>query len=103
MTDMSTTNRMPTGRQTIRKNGSLLGYHGPISRRIKLWTVDVKSDPTLTSLEGAYFSALDVVDGMEKRSQRNAANGRLTEEGRKADALQFARNDLLPRLDRARE
>jgi hypothetical protein len=104
MTDVNrTTHRMPRGRQTIRKGGSLLGFHGPVSRRIKLWTADAKSDPTLAALERAYFSALDAVDRMEERSQRNAANGRLTQDGLKADATQFARNDLLPALDRARD
>src|SRR6188472_4405027 len=33
---------------------------------------------------------------------RSRACGRLTQEGIKADASQFARNDLLPALDRAR-
>jgi hypothetical protein len=74
-----------------------------VSRRIKLWTADAKSDPTLAALERAYFSALEAVDRMEDRNQRNAASGRLTQEGMKADASQFAHNDLLPTLNRARE
>jgi hypothetical protein len=104
MTDVNRpTQRMPKGRLTISKGGSLLGYHGPVSRRIKLWTADAKSDPTVGKLEGAYFTALRAVDRMEERREKNVASGRLTEEGMKADALQFARNDLLPALDRARE
>jgi hypothetical protein len=103
MTDVNRSNRMPRGRQTIRKSGSLLGFHGPVSRRIKLWTADAKSDPILAALERAYFTALDVVDRLEDRNQTYAANGRLTQEGMKADAFQFARNHLLPALDRGRE
>src|SRR5436189_4725783 len=97
------TQRMPKGRQTIHRGGSLLGFHGPVSRRIKLWTADAKCDETVAALERAYFTALEVVDRMDERSERNAANARLTPEGMKADALQFARNDFLPALDRARE
>jgi hypothetical protein len=97
------TQRMPRGRQTIRKTGSLLGFHGPVSRRIKLWTADATSDETVAALERAYFSALETVDRMEDRNQRNAASGRLTQEGMKADASQFVHNDLLPTLNRARE
>ena len=96
-------NQLPRGRQTIRKGGSLLGFHGPPSRRIKLWTSDPKSDTTLAQLEHAYFAALESVDRIEERSRRNAATGKLTPEGMKADVLQFAGSDLLPGLDRARE
>jgi hypothetical protein len=104
MTDVNRpTQRMPRGRLTIRKGGSLLGYHGPVSRRIKLWTADPKPNTTVALLERAYFKALECVDRMEERREKNVAGGRLTEEGMKADALQFARNDLLPGLDRARE
>jgi hypothetical protein len=88
---------------TIRKGGSLLGYHGPVSRRIKLWTADPKPNTTVAQLERAYFKALECVDRMENRQQTNVSNGRLTQEGMKADALQFASSDLLPALDRARE
>ena len=65
-------NRLPRGRQTIRQGGSLLGFHGPPSRRIKLWTSDPKPNATLAQLERAYFAALDSVDRMEERGRRNA-------------------------------
>ena len=69
MTDVNRpTERMPRRRQTIRRSGSLLGFHGPVSRRIKLWTVDAKSDPTLGALERAYFTALEAVDRIEERT-----------------------------------
>jgi hypothetical protein len=104
MTDVNRpTQRMPRGRQTIRKTGSLLGFHGPVSRRIKLWTFGAKSDETVAALERVYFTALDAVDRMDDRNQRNASSRRLTQEGMKADTSQFAQNDLLPTLNRARE
>jgi hypothetical protein len=69
MTDVNRpTERMPRHRQTIRRSGSLLGFHGPVSRRIKLWTVDAKSDPTLGALERAYFTALEAVHRIEERT-----------------------------------
>jgi hypothetical protein len=97
------TYRMPRGRQTIRKTGSLLGFHGPVSRRIKLWTFDTKPDTTLARLEHAYFTALETVDQIEERSRINAESTKLTSEGMKADVLQFAVKLLLPELQRARE
>jgi hypothetical protein len=92
--------KLPRGRQTIRKGGSLLGFHGPVSRRIKLWTIDSKPNTTVAQLERAYFEALESVDRFEERSRRNSASGKFTPEGMKADALQFAQNDLLPGLNR---
>jgi hypothetical protein len=94
---------MPRGRQTIRKGGSLLGFHGPVSRRIKLWTSDPKPNTTVALLEPAYFTALATVDRLEDYSRSTAANGKFTPEGAKSAALQFARRDLLPELHRARE
>jgi chromosome segregation ATPase len=92
--------KLPRGRQTIRKGGSLLGFHGPVSRRIKLWTIDSKPNTTVAQLERAYFAALESVDRFENRSRRNSASSKFTPEGMKADALQFAQNDLLPGLNR---
>jgi hypothetical protein len=43
--------RIPKGRQTIRKGGSLTGNHGPVSRPIKLWTLDAKPNTMLARLE----------------------------------------------------
>ena len=84
--------RMPRGRQTIRKSGSLSGFFGPASKRIKLWEFDAKPNTTLAELERAYFAALESVDRIEERSRRNAA-GTLTPDGAKADVLRFARSD----------
>jgi hypothetical protein len=95
--------RMPRGRQTIRKGGSLLGFHGPISKRIRLWTFEGRSNSTVSELERAYFTALESVDRIEERIRRNATTGKLTPEGARADALQFARSELLPGLHRASE
>jgi len=104
MTDVNRrTYQMPRGRQTIRRAGSLLGFHGPVSRRIKLWTSDPKPNTIIAQLERAYFAALETVDRMEERSRRNAASGRFTPEGMKADVQQFALNDLLPALHRGRQ
>ena len=104
MTDVNrSTHRMPRGRQTIRKGGSLLGFHGPVSRRIKLWTADSKPNTIIAELERAYFAALESVDRIEERIRRNAASGKLTPEGMKADVHQFALNDLLPALHRGRQ
>lgn len=95
--------RMPRGRQTIRKGGSLTGLHGPTSRRIRLWEFDARSNTVFARLEQAYFGALEAVDRLEAHSRSTAATGKLTPEGMKADALQFARSHLLPTLHRARE
>src|SRR5262249_14178545 len=89
--------------QTIRKSGSLSGFHGPASKPIKLWTFDAKPNSTVSELERAYFVALDSVDRIEECNRITAATGKLTPEGAKADALQFARSDLLPGLHRAWE
>lgn len=93
---------MPKGRQTIRKGGSLTGTHGPVSRPIKLWAFNPQPNTTLGRLEAAYMSGLDAVDRIEARTRSNAASGRFTPEGVKADALTFAIKDLVPTLHRAR-
>jgi hypothetical protein len=104
MTDInSRAHRMPRGRQTIRKSGSLLGFHGPPSRRIKLWTLEPKSSGTVAQLERIYFAALAAVDQFEERINKTAADSKLTPQGVKADARQFALNHLLPELHRGRE
>jgi hypothetical protein len=48
--------KIPKGRQTIRKGGSLTGHHGPVSRPIKFWSFNTKPDTTLARLEAAYMS-----------------------------------------------
>ena len=39
--------KIPKGRPTIRKGGSLTGMHGPVSRPVKLWTFNAKPNTTL--------------------------------------------------------
>ena len=94
--------KIPRGRQTIRKGGSLTGNHGPVSRPVKLWTFNSKPNTTLASLETAYMSGLDAVDRIEAHTRSNAASGKFTPEGVKDDALKFALGDLVPSLHRAR-
>src|SRR5262245_35867001 len=90
--------RMPKGRATIRKGGSLTGLHGPASKPIKLWAFEAQPDTTLARLEQVYFSALAAVDQIEERSRKSAASGKFTAEGVKADALEFTLNNLVPSL-----
>jgi hypothetical protein len=90
--------RMPRGRQTIRKSGSVSDLLGPTSRLIKLWTAESKPNTIMAELEHAYFAALEAVDRIEERSRTNATGGKLTPEGAKADTLQFALSDLMPGL-----
>jgi hypothetical protein len=94
--------KIPKGRQTIRKGGSLTGTHGPVSRPIKLWSFSPKPNTTLARLETAYMSGLDAVDRMEAHTRSSAASGRFTAEGVKDDALKFALSDIVPTLHRAR-
>ena len=70
--------RIPKGRQTIRKGGSLTGMHGPVSRPVKLWPFESKPNTTLATLEAAYMSGLDAVDRIEARTRSNAASGKFT-------------------------
>jgi hypothetical protein len=94
--------RIPHGRSTIRKGGSLTGMHGPVSRPIKLWPFDSKPNTTIARLEQAYISALDAVDQIEERQRSIAASGKFTVDGVKDDPLKFAMSSLIPDLHRAR-
>ena len=94
--------KIPKGRPTIRKGGSLTGNHGPVSRPIKLWPFNPKPNTTLAMLEAAYMSGLDAVDRIEARTRSNAASGKFTPEGVKDDTLKFALGDIVPVLHRAR-
>src|SRR5262245_727492 len=94
--------RIPKGRSTIRKGGSITGIHGPASRTIKLWPFDTKPDTTLAKLEAAYMSGLDAVDQIEAHTRSSSTSGRFTAEGVKDDALQFAMSNLIPVLHRSR-
>ena len=93
---------MPKGRTTIRRGGSLTGTAGPISRRVRLWEYDPKPNTTLAKLESAYLAGLNAVDRAEERTKANAASGKFTPDGVKQDAQQFALNELVPSLHRAR-
>lgn len=94
--------RIPKGRPTIRKGGSLTGMHGPVSRPIKLWPFDPKPNTAFARLEAAYMSGLNAVDQIEAHTRSSAASGRFTAEGVKDDALKFAMSNLVPVLHRAR-
>jgi hypothetical protein len=94
--------RIPQGRSTIRKRGSLSGIGGPVSRPVKLWPFDPKPNTILARLQTAYMSGLDAVDRIEDRTRSAAASGKFTPDGVKNDALQFALSDLIPALHRSR-
>src|SRR5262245_5544687 len=94
--------KIPKGRATIRKSGSLTGLHGQKSRAIRLWPFEAKPDTTLARLETAYMTGLDAVDRIEEHTRSSTASGRFTTDGVKDDALKFALNDLVPILHRAR-
>lgn len=94
--------KMPKGRQTIRKGGSLTGLHGPVSRPIKLWPFNAKPNTMLARLETAYMTGLDAVDRIEERTRNNTTSGKFTPNGVKDDALKFALKELVPDLHRAR-
>ena len=94
--------KIPKGRTTIRKGGSLTGNHGPVSRPIKLWPFDTKPNSTLARLEAAYMSALEAVDQIEAHTRNSAASGKFTADGVKDDALEFAMSNLIPNFHRAR-
>ena len=98
------TNRLkiPKGRSTIRKGGSLTGMHGPKSRPIKLWPFGPKPNTTIERLEQAYMTGLDAVDQVEEHTRKSTASGKLTAGGVKDEALQFAINNLVPNFFRAR-
>src|SRR5262245_32489718 len=95
--------KMPKGRSTIRKGGSLTGTHGPVSTPIRLWSFDAPPNTTLARLEADYMAGLDVVDRVEARSKSSAECGKFTTEGVKDDVLRFALDNLIPSLHKARQ
>jgi hypothetical protein len=95
--------KIPKGRTTIRRSGSLTGLHGQQSRAIRLWPFDSKPNTTFAQLESAYLAGLDVVDRIEEHTRSSTASGRFTPQGVKDDALKFALSDLVPALHRARD
>jgi hypothetical protein len=96
------TTQVLKGRNTIRRGGSVSGATGQTSRFIQRWRFDPMPDTTLARLESAYMASLDAVDRIEERTRSNAANGKLTPEGVRDDALKFALAEIIPSLHRAR-
>src|SRR5262245_55561556 len=94
--------KIPKGRTTIRRSGSLTGLHGQKSRAIRLWPFEAKPNTTLARLEVAYMTGLDAVDRIEECTRSSTASGRFTPDGVKDDALKYAMSDLIPALHRAR-
>lgn len=94
--------KIPRGRATIRRGGSITGLHGQKSRAIRLWPFEAKPNTTLARLEAAYMAGLDAVDRIEERARSSTASGRFTPEGVKDDVLKFALRELVPALHRAR-
>jgi len=78
---MSNVTKLPKGRLTIRRNGSLTGDHGPRSTAIRLWNFDAKPESTLAKLEAAYLAGLAAVDRVEERKKVTAASGKYTPAG----------------------
>jgi hypothetical protein len=87
------------GRRTIRKappgqnaTGSYVG----------LWDIQGKPGSTVHRLEQVYLAALSGVDSIEARKAEALKSGRFTPEGARADALQFAAQQLSPVFHRGR-
>ena len=87
------------GRRTIRKappgqnaTGSYVG----------LWDIQGKPGSTVHRLERVYLSALNSVDGIEARKAEALKSGRFTPDGARADALQFAAQQLSPVFHRGK-
>src|SRR5262245_3757063 len=94
--------KLPKGRPTIRKGGSITGTHGPVSQLIKLWPFDPEPGTTLAHLEKAYMAGLDAVDRAEERMKSSTASGKFTSQGAKDDVLHFTLTHLVPSLHGAR-
>jgi hypothetical protein len=87
------------GRRTIRKappgqnaTGSYVG----------LWDIQGKPGSTVKRLEQVYLSALNGVDSIEARKAEALKSGRFTPDGARADALQFAAQQLSPVFHRGK-
>lgn len=90
------------GRNTIRKNGSISGATGQTSHMIKRWRFSPEPNTLLARLEASYMSGLDAVDRVEARAASNKTGGKFTREGSRDDVLNYALNDLIPDLHKAR-
>jgi hypothetical protein len=88
------------GRSTIRRNGSVTGATGQISRAIKRWSFDPK--PELARLEASYFVGISAVDRAEEFAASSKASGKFTPEGVRDHVLNFALKNLVPDLHKAR-
>jgi hypothetical protein len=87
------------GRRTIRKappgqnaTGSYVG----------LWDIQGKPGSTVHRLEQVYLAALNGVDSIEARKAEALKSGRFTPDGARADALQFAAQQLSPVFHRGK-
>jgi hypothetical protein len=96
--DMTT----PKGRNTIRKNGSVTGATGQTSRMIKRWNYNNPKSALVARLEAAYWAGIESVDLVEERSQSNKTSGKLTREGARDNVLNYALQELIPNLHKAR-
>jgi hypothetical protein len=93
------TDFQPKGRRHIRK--ALVGTDKN-SRHIGLWDIPAEPGSILASLEAAYLSGIEAVDRIEARKAANATSGKFTEAGAVDDARQFALENLVGPLHRAR-
>jgi hypothetical protein len=93
---------MRTPRNTIRKNGSVTGVTGQTSRMIKRWNYNNPKSALVARLEAAYWAGLESVDLVEERSRSNKTNGKFTREGARDNVLNYALQELIPNLHKAR-
>jgi hypothetical protein len=94
---------MRTPRNTIRKNGSVTGATGQTSRMIKRWNYNNSKSALVARLEAAYWAGLESVDLVEERSRSNKTNGKFTREGARDNVLNYALQELIPNLHKARQ
>ena len=92
--------RMP--RNTVRKGGSITGATGQTSRMIKRWNYNNPKSALVARLEAAYWAGLESVDLVEERSRSNKTNGKFTREGARDNVLNYALQELIPNLHKAR-
>ena len=79
------------GRRTIRKAAP---GQPATTGHVGLWDLATKPGTTAHRLEKVYLSALNSVDQIEARKADAARSGKFTADGLKADALQFATQQL---------
>ncbi|MBR1156581.1 hypothetical protein [Bradyrhizobium sp. JYMT SZCCT0428] len=87
------------GRRTIRKPAP---GQPATSGHVGLWDLAPKAGSTAHRLQQIYVSALSSVDAIEARKAEAARSGKFTPDGLKADALQFAAQQLSPVFHRGK-